>query len=268
MRLSRCSPRTIPRDLRYGALPLIPFSDQACFYSAARYKFVYRAIDFEKRKDTILSASTDQRLMAMYKILLKHFGPQNWWPGDSTFEMMVGAVLTQNTNWKNVEKALDNLKSDGLVSVDAIHKIPLPELAEKIRPAGYFNIKAKRLKNLIQFIWEQYDGDLDALLNEGTQTLREGLLSVKGVGPETADSMVLYAAERPVFVIDTYTHRILSRHGMVDNEVSYYDLQEIFMNDLPEDAALFNEFHALIVRTGKEFCRKTPLCSECPLEGW
>ncbi len=206
--------------------------------------------------------------MAMFEILFGHFGPQHWWPGDSPFEMMVGAVLTQNTNWKNVEKAIDNLKSKGLLSVDAIHRTPLPELAEKIRPAGYFNIKAKRLKNLIQFIYEQYDGDLNVLLGEETRKLREGLLSIKGVGPETADSMVLYAAGRPIFVIDTYTHRILSRHGMADNEVSYYELQEIFMNHLPEDSALFNEFHALIVKTGKAFCRKKPFCSECPLEGW
>ncbi|MBN1850593.1 MAG: endonuclease III domain-containing protein [Deltaproteobacteria bacterium] len=206
--------------------------------------------------------------MNMFELLLKRFGPQHWWPGDSPFEMMVGAVLTQNTNWKNVEKAIANLKSEGLLSVDAIHQVPLSELAEKIRPAGYFNIKAKRLKNLIQFIRDQYGGDINVLLEEETQAIREGLLSVGGVGPETADSMVLYAAGRPVFVIDTYTHRILSRHGLVDNDAAYYDLQEIFMNHLPEDAALFNEFHALIVKAGKEFCRKKPLCSECPLEGW
>jgi endonuclease-3 related protein len=206
--------------------------------------------------------------MSMFDILLGYFGHQHWWPGDSAFEMMVGAVLTQNTNWKNVEKAVDNLKSEGLLSLEALQKLSLSKLAEKIRPAGYYNIKAKRLKNLIQFIWEQYEGDLNGLLNEETQALREGLVSVKGIGPETADSMVLYAAHRPIFVIDAYTHRILARHDMVDNEASYYDLQEIFMSHLPEDTALFNEFHALIVKTGKEFCRKKPLCEGCPLEGW
>ena len=215
-----------------------------------------------------MPSTIDQRLMGMFNILLKHFGHQNWWPGDSAFEMMVGAILTQNTNWKNVEKAIDNLKSKDLLAVSTIEKVPAPKLAEIIRPAGYFNIKAGRLKNLIHFIVETYEGDVNSLLKEDTQALREGLLSVKGIGPETADSIVLYAAKRPVFVIDAYTHRILSRHGLIDDEASYYDLQELFMGHLPEDVSLFNEFHALIVKTGKEFCRKKSLCEQCPLEKW
>jgi len=209
-----------------------------------------------------------ERLVEMFDLLLKGFGPQNWWPADTELEMMVGAVLTQNTNWKNVEKAIQNLKRKGLLSVDALHSLPTNEVAQEIRPAGYFNIKAKRLKNLIQFIMEQYEGTISLFLEEGTQSLREGLLSVNGVGPETADSILLYAARRPIFVIDTYTHRILSRHGMIDEEVGYYELQELFMDHLPDNADFFGEFHALIVRAGKDCCRKKPLCSQCPLEKW
>ena len=212
--------------------------------------------------------STAKRLMAMFDLMSKHLGLQHWWPGDTELEMIIGAILTQNTNWKNVEKAINNLKAEDLMSLEALYAISQSDLAEKIRPAGYFNIKAGRLKNLVQFIIETYEGDVDSLLREDTQALREGLLSVKGVGPETADSIVLYAAQRPVFVIDTYTHRILSRHGLTDDEVSYYDLQDLFMHHLPEDVDFFNEFHALIVKTGKEFCRKKPLCEQCPLEKW
>jgi endonuclease-3 related protein len=218
--------------------------------------------------EMLLPSLTGQRLMAMFDMLLDHFGHQHWWPGDSAFEMMVGAILTQNTNWKNVEKAIENLKFDNILSVKAIQTISVQDLAEKIRPAGYFNIKAGRLKNLINFIWQRHRGDLSHLLDQKTHILREQLLSVKGIGPETADSIILYAAQRPVFVIDTYTYRILNRHEMVDNMVSYDDLQELFMYHLPEDATLFNEFHALIVKTGKEYCRKKPRCNVCPLEKW
>lgn len=211
---------------------------------------------------------TGQRLVEMYELLVNHFGFQNWWPAEGELEMMVGAVLTQNTNWKNVEKAILNLKKKGLLLVEALYSLPVEELAQEIRAAGYFNIKARRLKNLINFVAEKYSGDLSLFLNDETRTLREGLLSVKGVGPETADSILLYAAARPVFVIDTYTHRILDRHGMVEGQVSYHELQELFMDHLPEDAGLFSEFHALIVKAGKNYCRKSPLCTQCPLESW
>ena len=206
--------------------------------------------------------------MDMFQRLLDHFGPQDWWPGETAFEMMIGAVLTQNTNWKNVEKALAHLKEQDLLTLNSIRSLSIPELAEKIRPAGYYNVKAKRLRNLIDFIFDRYHGDLDTLLEEETQALREGLLSVKGIGPETADCILLYAAGRPIFVIDTYTHRILSRHSMIDDQATYDELQAFFMNHLEDDPALFNEFHALIVRTGKEFCRRKPLCHECPLNTW
>jgi len=206
--------------------------------------------------------------MEMFGLLLDHFGPRHWWPAETELEVMVGAVLTQNTNWKNVEKAIANLKERSLLSLRGLRSLSVTDLAGLIRPAGYFNVKAKRLKNLIDFIYEHYRADLSLFLNEKTETLREGLLSVKGIGPETADSILLYAARRPVFVIDTYTYRILNRHGMAEEQSGYYELQALFMDNLPEDTALFNEFHALIVNAGKEYCRKKPLCNQCPLEGW
>jgi endonuclease III related protein len=206
--------------------------------------------------------------MEMFNLLLGHFGPQYWWPGETEIEMMAGAILTQNTSWINVDRAIKNLKDKGLLNIESLHEISLPLLADEIRPAGYFNIKAARLKNLISFIFERYDGDMSRLLMEKTDALREGLLSVKGVGPETADSILLYAAKRPVFVIDAYTYRILARHAIVEDQITYYELQELFTSNLAEDAGLFNEFHALIVRTGKEFCRGKPLCDHCPLGNW
>jgi endonuclease-3 related protein len=204
----------------------------------------------------------------MFNLMLNHFGPQHWWPGEDALEMMVGAILTQNTSWSNVEKAIKNLKKKGILNVEALHNIHVSKLAEEIKPAGYFNVKAVRLKNLIRFIVERYNGDINNLFIENSDALREGLLSIKGVGPETADSILLYALERPVFVIDTYTHRILNRHGLADDQASYYELQELFTDSLAEDTGLFNEFHALIVRIGKEYCRRKPLCNICPLEKW
>jgi len=211
---------------------------------------------------------TGQRLMKIFELLSSHFGPQNWWPAETELEMIVGAVLTQNTSWKNVEKAIENLKDKGLLSLKGLRSLSLGELAQEIRSAGYFNIKAKRLTNLIDFIVGAYQADLSLFLEDETRNLRRGLLSVKGVGPETADSILLYAAHRPVFVIDTYTHRILCRHGMSEEQTTYDELQSLFMDHLTEDTALFNEFHALIVQTGKMYCRKKPLCAHCPLEGW
>ncbi len=213
-----------------------------------------------------IPSPVSRRLKEMYDLLLTHYGPQNWWPAETEFEVMVGAVLTQNTNWSNVERAIENLKKRGQLSMAGLCSLSVSELAREIRPAGYYNIKAGRLKNLMDFIEHQYQGDLLAMLKEETQCLRQGLLSVKGIGPETADSILLYAAGRPVFVIDSYTHRILTRHEMAEDQADYYELQELFMEHLPEDAGLFNEFHALIVRTGKEYCKKTPKCNGCPLE--
>lgn len=206
------------------------------------------------------------KLHEIYEILLDHFGPQGWWPGDTPLEIMVGAVLTQNTNWSNVSKAIDNLKNDNLLIFEKLHELPVEALAEKIKPAGYFNIKAARLKNLLNFIAKEYNGSLEEMFALDAHTLREEVLTVKGIGPETADSILLYAGNKPVFVVDAYTHRIFTRHDLVAAEDGYYEIQEYFLLSLPEDIKLFNEYHALIVRLGKEFCKKSkPLCRQCPL---
>jgi endonuclease III related protein len=206
--------------------------------------------------------------MEMFNLMLDRFGAQHWWPGDTELEMMVGAILTQNTSWKNVDKAIANLKNKGLLDIESLHGLSSGALAEEIRPAGYFNVKAVRLKNLINFLVERYSGDISQFLSDETEKLREGLLSVKGVGPETADSILLYAAGRPVFVIDAYTYRILHRHGVVEDQITYDELQDLFQSNLPSDQKLFNEFHALIVRAAKEFCKGKPLCDSCPLCAW
>ena len=206
------------------------------------------------------------KVQEIYKILLEHFGPQEWWPGETPFEVMVGAVLTQNTNWVNVSKAISNLKREDLLSFNKMHDLPVELLAEKIKPAGYFNLKARRLKNLLNFISEEYFGSIEDMFGEDTLSLREKILTVKGIGPETADSILLYAGNKPVFVVDTYTHRIFSRHNVIAEEEGYYEIQEYFTLSLPDDVGLFNEYHALIVRLGKEFCKKNkPHCSRCPL---
>ncbi len=207
-------------------------------------------------------------LEEIYHCLLEHFGPQHWWPGETRFEIMVGAILTQNTSWQNVEKAIANLKEAGVLSLPALAALSKEELAEYIRPAGYYTIKAGRLQNLFAMIADHWENDLEYLLQQPTAVLREQLLAVKGIGPETADSMVLYAAEQPIFVVDTYTHRILSRHELIPQDADYFQIQEIFMESLAEDTALFKEYHALLVQVGKQFCKKSkPKCGKCPLAG-
>ena len=208
------------------------------------------------------------KLVDMYHRLHDFFGPLDWWPGESSFEIMVGAVLTQNTNWRNVEKAIANLKDAGFLSYDKMSSLPTGLLAEYIRPAGYFNVKAGRLQNLFGMIEEEFGGNPEQLLDVDTESLRQKLLEVKGVGQETADSILLYAANRPVFVVDTYTYRILLRHDLIPEDFGYEDIQQLFMDNLEPDPALFNEFHALLVSVGKDFCKKSaPRCSSCPLEG-
>jgi endonuclease-3 related protein len=206
-----------------------------------------------------------QPLEEIYQCLLEHFGPQHWWPGETPLEIMVGAVLTQNTNWENVEKAIANLKAADLLDLQRLAATPTAILAELIRPSGYYNLKAVRLHNLLRTITAEH-GSLDSFFAANLATLREQLLAVKGIGPETADSILLYAGGFPTFVIDAYTHRLLLRHGLVWEDTDYYEMQELFLASLPEDVALFNEYHALIVKVGKEFCRKSkPRCAECPL---
>ncbi len=209
---------------------------------------------------------SQNRFLEIYKILLDAFGPQDWWPARSRFEVVVGAVLTQNTNWSNVCKAIENLEREGLLSFEKMVSVSIEELAYHIRPSGYYNIKAKRLHNLLDMVQENYEGEFDLLFAEDIETARESLISVKGIGPETADSIMLYAGKYPVFVVDAYTHRILVRHNLIDEEADYYTIQQEFVDQLPQETELFNEYHALLVQTGKQYCKKkNPLCNRCPL---
>jgi endonuclease III related protein len=203
----------------------------------------------------------------VYDRLLAFFGPQDWWPAETPFEVIVGAILTQNTAWKNVARAIGNLREHGLLSFEALCAVPEPSLAELVRPSGYYNQKARKLKGFCQHVTDTWQGDLDGFLALETDTLRHELLRIRGVGPETADSIVLYAAHKPSFVVDTYTYRIFSRHGWVSDSPSYDELRGFFMDCLEPDVGFFQELHALLVRTGHLFCRKTPLCGGCPLNG-
>jgi len=207
-----------------------------------------------------------EELTNIYQLLLDRFGPQHWWPGQTTFEIITGAILTQNTNWTNVEKAIKNLKAADCLTPEKLHRLDPNRLAELIKPAGYFNIKAKRLKNFLSWLFENYDGILDNLDNVDTDTLRTELLAIKGIGPETADSILLYALNREIFVIDAYTARVACRHHLIDPPADYHQLQDLFQSNLPQDIKLFNEYHALLVRAGKQFCRPKAGCSGCPLE--
>jgi len=209
-----------------------------------------------------------KRLYAVYRRLFLRFGGQRWWPARTPLEVAVGAVLTQNTSWCNVEKAILNLRREKVLSFRALQRLPAERLAGLIRPAGYYNIKAERLVNLLDFFGREYGGNLRKAGNTVTADLRVKLLSVKGVGPETADSILLYAFDRPVFVVDAYTRRFMLRHGIIKGDEDYADVQKLFMQNLKCDVKLFNEYHALIVRLNKDFCRKNvPLCDNCPLKG-
>lgn len=205
-------------------------------------------------------------LLNIYTRLYERYGPQHWWPGQTRFEIIVGAILTQNTNWGNVEKAIHNLNEAMCLSPEKLHILPINQLAELIRPAGYFNIKAQRLKNFLNWLFEKYDGSLDTVEQINLYDLREELLSIKGIGPETADSICLYAFEKPVFVVDAYTARILGRHQLIEAPSGYEQIQDLFHSSLRADTKLFNEFHALLVRLGKEHCKPRPQCHCCPLE--
>jgi len=213
----------------------------------------------------MMSARSQKILQKIYHVLFQAFGPQYWWPAKSKFEVIVGAILTQNTNWKNVEKALNNLKKAKVLSPQALYKLPSDQLAALIKPAGYFNVKAKRLKNFINFLVEEFHGDLISMGKLSCEDLREKLLQINGIGPETADSILLYALDKPIFVVDAYTRRFLYRHNMIDAQATYQDVQNLFMQNLQGEPQLFNEYHALIVRLGKEYCKPHPQCAKCPL---
>lgn len=206
------------------------------------------------------------QMLQVYRRLFDAFGPQHWWPGETPFEVLVGAVLTQNTNWQNVVRAIDNLRTADLLDPQALYNVPLEELEELLQPAGYFRVKARRLRNLLQFLLERYDGSLKKMFRGDMAELRKELLAVSGIGPETADSILLYAGNLPTFVVDAYTHRVLARHGWIDFEADYHQIQDYLVSSLPQEPQLYNEFHALFVHLGKHFCKKSgPKCRECPL---
>jgi endonuclease-3 related protein len=211
--------------------------------------------------------TTHARLLEIYHRLQDCFGPQHWWPGETPFEVAVGAILTQNTSWTNVAKAIANLKAAGCLDPHKLRELDSEPLELLIRPAGYFRVKAKRLQSFVDWLYENYGGDLRNLEPVKTARLREELLAVSGIGPETADSILLYALNRPVFVVDTYTARIMVRHGLIVPEgLDYHQLQDLFLSNLEPDVALYNEFHALLVRAGKNYCKPTPRCGACPLD--
>ncbi|MFH0839511.1 MAG: endonuclease III domain-containing protein [Candidatus Omnitrophota bacterium] len=205
-----------------------------------------------------------RKLYKLYNALYRHYGPQKWWPARTKFEVIVGAILTQNTSWKNVEKAIRSLAGAKLLNPRSMEKSGKKRIASLIRPSGYYNIKAERLKNFIDFLFSKYDGSLRKMFSRDMQTLRAELLEVKGLGPETADSILLYAGEKPVFVVDAYTKRILSRHKVISIMDTYEKVQRLFMENIRPDARIFNEYHALLVRLAKDACNKKPKCSKCP----
>ncbi|MFY9402555.1 MAG: endonuclease III domain-containing protein [Candidatus Omnitrophota bacterium] len=207
------------------------------------------------------------RLELIYRRLYSYFGAQDWWPASNSFEVIVGAILTQNTSWQNVEKAIDKIKANGPILPKRLYSLPEKKLAGLIKSAGYYNLKAKRLRNFLSFFLRSYNGSIKKMSLTSLGKLREELLSVNGIGPETADSILLYAFNRPIFVIDAYTKRILLRHKIIREDFNYCAIQNIFMKHLKRDAKLFNEYHALLVRLGKEFClKKKPRCQICPLK--
>jgi len=204
----------------------------------------------------------------VFEQLLSALGPQYWWPADSPFEVIVGAILTQNTAWRNVKQAIGKLRESDLLTSQAISAVPLSELAPLIRSSGYYNQKARKLQVFCDFLQNHWQGRLDGFLSQDMEKLRTELLGLHGIGPETADSIILYAARQPSFVVDAYTYRIFHRHGWVPETIAYEDLRSFFMEAMEPDVELFQEYHALLVRTGHLYCRRKPSCDSCPLHGW
>jgi endonuclease-3 related protein len=205
------------------------------------------------------------KISDIYERLLRTFGPQGWWPAETPFEVTVGAILTQNTNWRNVARAIDNLKTNGFMDAEKLLELDLGTLALLIKPSGYYNVKAVRLRAFLEWFKREHDCKMESMCAEPMEKLREKLLEVKGIGKETADSILLYACGKPTFVVDAYTHRIASRHGLVPEETTYDEIKETFEDALPRDVKLFNEYHALLVRLGVDFCKTRPKCEKCPL---
>lgn len=209
---------------------------------------------------------TPRLLLRVYKNLHAQYGHQKWWPGDTRFEIILGAILTQNTSWTNVEKAINVLKKNGGLKVEAVHRMPEGKLAGFIRSAGYFNIKANRIKNFTDHLYRVYDGSLSKMFRRPGDALREELLGIKGIGPETADSILLYAGKKPFFVVDAYTKRVFSRHKFFPASSSYEEVQTFFMSRLKPSVPLYNDYHAQIVNLAKTHCfKRNPDCDACPL---
>ena len=214
----------------------------------------------------VAGSNTGPLLMRYFTAMSENLGPMRWWPARTPFEVIVGAILTQNTSWGNVERAIANLRSAQMLTPSAISAARMARLAALVRPSGYFRQKAKKLKAFVRFLQREYGGSLKRMFDTPTEVLREKLLSVHGIGPETADSILLYAGEHAVFVVDAYTHRIFGRHGITDGKPDYENVRALVEAALPRDSRLFNEFHALVVNTAKNWCRKKePRCAECPL---
>jgi endonuclease-3 related protein len=212
-----------------------------------------------------MTTNMREKLLDIYQRLFNRYGPQSWWPADDPFEVIVGAILTQSAAWTNVVQAISNLKAEMTLTPTALYDLPLDRLAQLIRPSGYYNAKALKLKAFADRLHSKYNSDLERLFTLDTATLRPELLSIYGIGEETADSIILYAAGQPIFVIDAYTRRIISRLSLAPEKDSYRAFQALFTENLPHDEGLFNEYHALLVRNGKEVCRKTPRCTPCCL---
>jgi endonuclease III related protein len=221
-----------------------------------------------RRGDAMNRAERRSLLVRVYETLLQVYGPQHWWPAETPFEVIVGAILTQNTAWKNVEKAMSALRNNGFLSFQELQHIPVADLAPMIRSSGYYNQKAGKLKTFCSYVGNHWQGDLEAFLDQDMAKLRNELIQLRGIGPETADSIVLYAAEQPSFVVDVYTYRVLSRHGWVPEQLAYDDLRDFFMDCLPRDVSLYKEYHALLVQVGHHHCRRRPSCTGCPLESF
>lgn len=207
-----------------------------------------------------------RQLRRIYHRLFRHFGPQHWWPAETPFEVMVGAILTQNAAWQNVERAITNLKQAGSLSPSAILELPVRRLQQLIRPSGFYRVKARRLRSFVAYFLKQYQGDIVRMRRRPTDRLRAELLAVYGLGPETADSILLYALGKPVFVVDAYTRRVLTRHCLIAPDAGYEDIRLLFEEHLPRRSRLYNEYHALFVRLAKSYCRPKPVCAGCPLE--
>ena len=210
-------------------------------------------------------ADMRENLLTIYETLNDHYGDLKWWPGETPFEITVGAILTQNTNWKNVEIAITRLKEFNILTPESLFHEKDERVAELIRPSGYYNIKTKRLKSFLEFLHDEYSGSMERMFKEKTWILREKLLGVNGIGEETADSILLYGGYRAVFVVDAYTRRIMGRKKITEDNWSYGKVQKLFMDNLPKDVELYNQYHALLVNAGKHYCKKKPDCSNCPL---